>query len=1005
MKWLCHFSLFCHLPLFGGLLLASLLCNAAAPKKMVFNHVLADDYAKPLGGVNRIEQDSQGFMWFGGESGLGRFDGHQLQMFAADVSNPYKLNSNYIRNLLLDHDDVLWVATEAGICRYVAQVDRFDCRILNIELAEQITENSVQALAVAADNTLYIGGVAGLFRLSPDRQELRKLVLPTSAVGAGVDVSIIDLTLDEQGIVWVGTTDSGLLRYDPHTEQAQVWPLNMNGEQQDASNKIKTVMVDDTNRLWVGTYGAGILMVDATRTKLIDYRTEQKRGLSSNVIWDIAQDSRGQIWFAVDQGGLVRLNEQRQRFEAQRASMADNFSITSDQVRTVFEDKNGDLWLGLFPYGVNFFNHTTDEIQNFRQEPGNSKSLSHNSILSIHQTPKGEIWMGTEDGLNLFQPEQGQFQRIQQHSSELPAKAVLSIEQFDEDTLWVGTWSGGLTEFDLNTHTFKRIDTTPSNAAPQNSLFIWDIFRDANGNMWLGTEFNGANYFDRESGEFHYFRSQMNNPNTIVNSFVWSIWQSPNGFMWFATQGGLSRMQDFHSGFSQIPVASSTNLEVRSERILSVYQDSSQRMWIGSQDRGIFVLSQSGQFIRHFGLTEGMPSLTISGFIEDLAGNVWAGTQNGLVKIDPERWLLSVLNSDNGLVGNNFNRNAFLRDETGRLYFGGADGLSIFDPAKLEPERSDFSVYVTDIRVHNRSVSAAGKHSPIKRAATFQPEVELDYRDSMVAFEFSALNYRHASAMVYAYRLDGFDQTWHNIGKRYSATYTNLPPGDYQFRVRASAGRNKWRESQPLQVHVRAAPWRSIWALIAYAVILIGLGVFIAGYFNLRLKSQMYKTLSIMDPLTGLLNRIGVMQQVTVLFASSVTKPLCLVFIDVDHFKSINDQRGHDAGDRILIQVAKVIGDSVRQADIVGRWGGEEFILLCPGVQELAIAGIAEKVRNAMETHVFEKDATPLKVTISLGVAYVKPGEAFDAALKRADEALYQAKKQGRNRVVIAASQ
>lgn len=970
---------------------------------MVFSRVLEEAAAKRLGGINDIVQDQQGFIWFAGEAGLGRFDGHQLRLFPADTDSPYTLNSNYIRSLVVDHYGVLWVATEAGLCRYRVAGEDFDCRLLGTGAPEPLLRESVNSLALAPDNTLYAGGVAGLFEIAPNRQKVQAIAPPEGLEPATGRLSIISLALDEQNVLWVATTHSGLVAYELQSGTNGIKRMVTSPLWGTTGNKIKTLHVDQQNHLWVGTYGAGAFVLDPTRSGFSAYRAGASSGLSSNVIWDITQDSRGNVWLAVDQGGLVRFNQKEQRFEAQRANLADPSSLQSDQVRSIYEDRNGDLWLGLFPLGINFFNRTTSEIYNFRHDPANPRSLSHSSVLSLHQCEQGRVWVGTEDGLNLFDPAKGEFERVSAGAPGLPARAVLSIEQFDADTLWLGTWSGGVASFAIDTGTFTPIDTTPAETPhASNSLFIWDILRDDEGDMWLATEFNGANHFDVDSGQFTYHRATSNDPHTLADNFVWSVLQTHSGDYLFATQGGLSRYGREGIGFTQFLIQSPVARDQRSRRILSIYQDSRGLLWVGTQDRGIFVYSETGEFQRHLGLLEGMPSLQVSGFIEDDAGDVWAGTINGLARINPEQWHLSVVSSDNGLVGNNFNRNAFLKDASGRLYFGGADGMSIFHPAKLEQDRLDFDVLVTGVRIHNEPVSVGSSGAPIDRAPTLGPVVMLDHRDSMVSFEFSALNFRKASVMAYAYRLEGFDQQWHYIGENYSATYTNLPPGDYQFKVKATAGNGVWQESAPLKVTMRAAPWLSVWALLVYGLTLVALGALIASYFNLRVKSNLYQTLSIRDPLTGLHNRMGVMQHVESLFKGAVGKPLCVVFIDVDHFKRINDEYGHDAGDKILAEVAALLSDSVRQADVVGRWGGEEFILLCPGVQKEAVAGIAEKVRTAVAAHAFNTNHRPLRDTISLGIAFVQQGEQFDQAYKRADLALYQAKAQGRDRTVIA---
>lgn len=972
--------------------------NSATAANMTFHNVYGEqqEIAQALGGINHIVQDQQGFLWFGGESGLGRYDSQTTRIYRHSPDDPHSLADNFIRALKVDRVGVMWVGTEAGLCAYQARLDRFNCHLSFAQSA--LPKRGITALLLDRNDQLYIGTQEGFFVLSTDRQELRELPLPVSATALPAGNAVMAIAEDTAGHLWLGTVDNGLVWLDPLSGDTRAYSADPSDPQAISHNKIRSLAFDAQQRLWIATYGGGVNVFDPAAGHFHDFDSLTGSGRPlSRVMWYVFKDSTDLLWLAADQGGLLRY-EPNSGFVAQRHRPYDRTSLPSDQVRTVYEDRNGDLWIGSFPTGVSFYNRATGNVENYTHQPDQPSSISHSSVLTIHQDTQGRFWLGTENGLNLFDADTGTFHRYPPGADTgLTAKAVLSIAQYDDQTLWVGTWSGGLFAFDLNTRTFRPLDMRPPGSNQPKSFFVWDILQDSQGDMWIATEFEGVGRYLRAEARFEFLQHDENDPNSLASNFAWSLLEDRHKDIWIATQGGLNQWHRQEKRTERVGEGG----VLTSRRLTSLMEDTDGDIWIGSQDKGAFLYRRGHNRFQHLGAAQGMPSLSVSGMLQDREERVWLLTTNGLVRLDKRDMVPQVFGTESGLIGHNFNRHAALETPTGELLIGGADGLSRFKPTELQIASRDFPIWLTDLRLLNRSMAIQQEDSPLTEALLFTRRIELNHHHLMFSIDFAALNYRMRQHTRFRYRLQGFDPTWHDIGRHNSATYTNLPPGDYVFQVRALSGDKIWVQSQDLHIHMAAAPWLSTWAFVLYGVAMLCLGYLAAHYWRLRLRSRVYHALSTIDPLTGVYNRLALQEFATELF-SNPQGSLCVLFMDVDNFKRINDRRGHDSGDRILQEVAQVLQACVRQSDRLARWGGEEFVLLCSGVDESGGTNLAEKIRCRVANHVFDKAHNPLKVTVSIGVAVAHPEETFEQVCKRADQSLYAAKHQGRNCVVSA---
>lgn len=965
-----------------------------------------DATSRQLGGVLSIVQDERGFIWLAGENGVGRYDGRNLKIYQADALATDGIPASYIWKMLVDREGVLWQAGEGGLSYYDEATDAF--HHLKQVGGQDFTSEVISALAVAGDNTLYAGGVLGLHEISPDRRQMRVHALePPATPGPNVG-QIRDLALDAEGRVWIATAGMGVAIFDPRDHSFEYLVHDPEDPDSLAYNNVRSILHDDRGRTWLGTYGKGISVLEHSSGRFTHYahHRDDPHSLAVDIVWDITQDSEGLIWVALDQGGLARFDEATGGFHHYTNVPYDPQSLASNQVRVVFEDRSRDLWIGAFPAGVSFYNRSTQVFRHYTARPNDPGSLSNNAILSFLETRDGTIWVGTEGGLNALDPDTGRFRQYlsdPENPTALAASPVLSLAEDSDGDLWVGTWAGGLHHLDRASQTFTRYPAGEGGDSP-NDDFIWSLLLTGDDTLWIGTENGGLNRYRQDSGHFAHFTHQADNNNSISGNYVPALLEDDSGRIWVGGFTGVDILDPDTGAFTHTQMQGVKGDNISSQNIRSLYEDSQGRVWVGTQHRGVHRLDEAGNIVDRFDMSHGLPSANISSILEDAQGAIWLATANGLARLDPDSRTVSTYSREDGLAGSHYNRNATLRDRHGQLWFGSTDGITVFNPEELNRQGPDFPVVITNLRILNRQVPIGTAESPLRESILRTRELTLSHEDTMFSFDFAALNYRQSNIIRYSYRLEGFDRDWNNIGRNPTATYTNINPGEYRFRTRASVNGETWVEGQSLAITILPPPWRSWWAYLIYLGILAVLLWFAHKYITLQVRAEAYRSKSMTDPLTQLYNRAGIAQVSEGVFANATTKKgMCLMIMDIDHFKRINDRRGHDAGDRILCDVSRVVRDCLRTSDQFGRWGGEEFILMCATHGRASSHYLAEKVRKAVEAHTFEQHSRrPVHITVSLGVADLLPEDTFESALKRADNALYKAKELGRNCVVMA---
>ena len=811
-----------------------------------------DDNEKDgIGVVFSIVQDDTGFIWIGGDSGLTRYDAHAFKFYKADAKNPRAIPSVWVSDMRVDHEGVLWLATGGGLSRYNHETDDF--------------------------TTFHSG------------KDSTGLTLPSDLVTA--------LEVDSRNNLYIGFS-GGLTVFNPERSAARHYTFDANDPKSLAEGGVAALFIDSEERLWAGMSGGGLSRLDPTTGSFVHWRNEptDPDSLMHNHVDRIAQDNKGRIWVATRGYGLARLREDGRRFKIYRHDPEDSHTIGSDIISDFHLDRRGNLWVGGVPTGVSFYDAAKARFRTLTHQPENPNSLDHNGVLSLLQDSEGIIWIGTEKGLNAYNRHTGQFTRYTPNPKDpdsLRFGAITTLVEDRDGSLWVGSWSGGLHRFNKRTGKFKNYYPEQGKTNSLVGAHIWNLALDHDNTLWVGAidQGGGMGQYQRDTDSFRNYHHNPQAANSLAYNYVWRILPDRHGQLWIGTKNGLDRFNKADQTFQHYHHDPDNAHSLGHDNVISLLEDRTGRLWAGTAEGGVSVLDPATNRFRTLGIEEGLPAAHVATLLEDRQGYIWAGTPAGLARIDPISFAIKVLRKSDGLAGSNINRNASLLADNGELYIGTTKGITVFAPQSIEQGQKPPKVVITALRILNREMTVGMAGSPLTKAIEHTHELTLSYKDAMFAFDFAALSFSSSRQNRYWYKLDGFDQTWNDVGTARTATYTNLNPGDYTFRVRAinNAGVHSAQDAQ-IHITITPPPWRTIWAYLGYAL-LAAAGLYLRKrYADLRKKSAEYHVLSTTDALTGVLNRTGLQQALEQHpKANKETCQICVMVLDIDFFKRIND--------------------------------------------------------------------------------------------------------------------
>jgi diguanylate cyclase (GGDEF)-like protein len=928
----------------------------------------------PQGSIQAMVQARDGYLWLGTLEGLARFDGVRFTVF--DRGTTRELPHNDVQALCEDDSGRLWIGTWGGLA--VREAGRFR----TVALAGSAAGVPVNALAAGRSGELWIATTRGLIRLAAGGEQ-RAFGL---AEGLPTEDAVA-LLRDGAGTLWVGTS-AGLVRLAGDRLEPAAGVLGR--------TPVVSLYEDHQGTLWVGAAAGGVYR--APRGDVA--AAARQAGPPDERILSVLEDRDGNHWFGTASHGVLRWRDGVWRALARRDG------LSFDVVLTLLEDREGAVWIGTDGGGL-------DRLRDGKLfTVSTAEGLPHDLLWTVYEDRRGVVWMGTAGG-GLIRAENGVFRQVSAPEG-LPSRRFMAMAEDAQGTLWVGGWGDGLFRWDGER--LRRVHRDPA--------FVTALLFDRDGTAWVGSEKEGLAAL--RNGELTRYGVRQGMPSENVRA----LHLDPSGDLWVGTDEGLVRIA---RGRASKLTVFTTRDGLPHNTVTDIHQDAEGMMWLGTYGGGL-VMRQGERFFA-LDRARGLHDDVVYRVLEDGQGRFWLSSNRGLFSV-PRQELLEAAAGRRPTVRSvaydasdgmrhiecqGFYQPAGWKTRDGRLLFPTIQGLVVVEPQRMRLNPLPPPVTLESLRANGAPVAAEGA-------------VELPPGRTDLEFHYTALSLLQPARVAFRYRLEGFDDAWVEAAGRRVAYYTNVPPGTYRFQVQAANNDGVWNE-RGAALELRLRPLFRQTPLF-YALSIAGVGLAVFGLHRLRVAhlhgrqrrleamvedgrrdlvdtnrklQDAYEQLALLateDALTGAFNRRyfeGALEQEW-RRAARERSAISILMLDIDHFKKLNDAYGHPTGDECLRLVAAALQKTAqRPADVVARFGGEEFVVLLPATDATGGKAIAERMRMAVEGLGFAHRASSYgHVTVSVGLATAWPGaeQAGHALIERADQALYRAKEGGRNRVV-----
>lgn len=833
--------------------------------------------------ITCLFQDKQGFLWVGTKDGLNRFDGYSFQVFRSNAFDTTSLSGNYIQDILEDQKGQLWVATTKGVNILNRKSERFT-RIL--AGANGLSHAETTGIVEDQEGNIWVmtsgGGINQISPAYPANGSPHfdiKHFLPTSATDTSWPSSAMRIMIDRDNNIWSYGTDgirrifkdskTGAYRavhftinqLNLNTNLFQLENLQLNDSGTD-KRQIFAIFLDESRQL-LATTPIGLARWDNTaqqfRFQTIDLRRDSVGDFPmEGTIFGVGLESQKQQYWLSGYLALTIL-------DAKTGQLMDRFSNKSGRLGglananalALLEDRAGIIWLGTNGNGL--FKYVP-HIQRFNQGEGN-KRWTGRSFRSICQTKDGTVWAGTTQA-QLFQWDMSQNEMVPvilntswERDSPDRFSVIYTMLEDRKGRLWLGGPKGLFVFYHKNgkIQEWKHFPIAQTNASALNRNGVRDLYEDAEGKIWL-ISLESFGWFDSETEEFHGESYLPYVEGAGSPGHYPCIFQQSDGTFWLGTDNGLLKYRAETKTFTAFR-SDANNPESLSNNVIKCiaadHREPERYLWIGTGGGGLNRFDAQAETFEHFTIEDGLPDQVIYSVLDSEDGHLWLSTNSGLSRFNPEDRTFRNYTSTDGLQDNEFNTSAYFKSNTGQLFFGGINGVNAFYPSTLADNSFSPPIVLTDFKISNKSVDFQATDSPLKQPISEVESITLSYKDKVFSFEFAALDFTDPSRNQYAYMLEGFDKNWQFIGNSRTATFTNIDPGRYTFRVKGSNNDGIWNEEgTSIQLIILPPWWQTWWAYTLFGIALLaGVTVFYRFNLNRQLAQREAQRLREMDEL------------------------------------------------------------------------------------------------------------------------------------------------------------
>jgi len=801
--WACLLVLFC------SFLLPQKGLSQKIQKKLKFKRVEAN-LGLSNSNITAILQDSRGFLWVGTDDGLNRYDGYEFKIYRNIENDTASLVKNKIQCIFEDSQGVLWVSTiNSGLHYYNPTLDVF-YRVQEFSKPHSV----VMRIIEDRQQNLWIGGVLNAqafvakFSLKERQWKTYPLFPTTDPI-----YSMAQFSDDE---FWLGTRLNGLYKWNSKSNALENFQHNPKNANSLPGNYIEKILKDPSGNIWIATR-SGLCQYNPVTNQYKNFKARlDGTALPTNDIMDICLDGKF-LWIATENGGLSRMDLSHQTFTNFYYDKNDPNSIINNSIWCVHRDRQGRIWIGSYAKGLCVLDVNEEKFAVL------DIPMKNDLVNAVLKDSKGRFWIGTEDGILLFDKNAlHHFRHDPRNKNSLSSDAINCLFEDSKHQIWTGHWNGGICRFDEVKKNFVRYVADPTRPGSLLNANVFSIAESPKtGELLVGT-FGGLHILhDQKAGIFE----NINDYPHEGDQLLLTVTPDHKGNIWIGSYSGLGLLNESNHTIKRFHITSDTT--ETNDRVNCIYEDKKKRLWIGSFG-GLHQMIDDNTFVTYT-TKDGLPVNLIQGILEDSRGNLWLGTSHGLTMFNPETKTFKTYDESDGLVSSEFRRKAFFKSDDGHLFAGGR-GLNAFYPDSINSNPNVPPVFITDLKIFNQSVKPNGPDGILTDAISETKEIFLDYKHAFISLHYVGINYTASYKNQYAYKLVGFDADWNYVGDQRFATFTNINPGTYTFRVKAANNDGLWNEvGTSLIIHILPPWWKTLW-FRTLAVILI-ITLFTLAYY------------------------------------------------------------------------------------------------------------------------------------------------------------------------------
>jgi signal transduction histidine kinase/ligand-binding sensor domain-containing protein/DNA-binding response OmpR family regulator len=780
---------------------------------------------------NAIAQDNDGFIWIATNGGLNKFDGHNFVIYQNVPLNTNSLNNDAVFSVFVDSKGKVWVGTEWGLHSYNKNTDnfvRYPIKYRNWNLQPMVT-----AILEDKSNNLWLTTSLGLVKINTRTNELIFFNHKYEADGMIARDLLNTAIFDDNGYLWIASDKNGLFCYDPSKNEF----TNYRHEQNSNSicdNSILSLGKDNKGNIIIGTLKGGISIFD--KNKKI-FNTVRYFHTPANVfnggVYSIVTNKDGTVWIGTERNGLKKFDPIS--YTLSDANTNIDLNNISDTKIHCYNDSQGNLWLGIDYAGVYLKKETAKPFFSIRKKDNSPFSLSNNIIKAIWCDHKNNLWIGTDGGGLNYLPDKGKtiksFLHDPDKQTSIPDNAVISLLEDQKQNLWIGTYLGGLSCFDRRKEKFSTFLIDPMKKG-RDLNYVTAILSDTADNLWVATNGGGLQHFDTKQQKFTSYHTALAGKTTVnMPLFLTSLLLDKDKTLWMGSYNGLYSWNSRKATYEAYTVG---NGKLESDAIYTLWEDNHGQIWAGTSS-GLYAINKKKQVIRHFTSIDGLPNNAVFGILEDAKENLWISTLNGLARFNPETKIFRNYFIYDGLPGNEFRPASCFKAKDGRLYFGSTSGVVYFHPDSIHENSGFPTLALTNFKIFNQTIPIGKKIEGriiLTQSINESSKIVLHHADNNFTIEFAAIDYSAPEKIKYAFLLEGFDQKWiyKDFNQRY-ATYTNLDPGTYTFKLKTTNSDGLWNDRyKTISIIMEPPFWKTWWAYLIYIAF-----IFLSFYMTRKL--------------------------------------------------------------------------------------------------------------------------------------------------------------------------